>query len=109
MRWHGLVVISLTHCAANAGGYSGTMARAAECRSSSCSCLACVQAAARARVAGKDGILEAARIGDVAKKKQSFSSGLEVKVVVVRVVRVVMVVVTVGGRLVMVAVDPRRG
>jgi hypothetical protein len=25
MRWHGLAVISLTHCAANAGGYNGIM------------------------------------------------------------------------------------
>jgi hypothetical protein len=42
------------------------MAGAAECCSSSCSRLACVQAAARARVAGKDGIHKAAERGDVA-------------------------------------------
>jgi hypothetical protein len=42
------------------------MAGAAECRPSSCSRLACAQAAAQARVAGKDGIHKAAERGDVA-------------------------------------------
>jgi ankyrin repeat protein len=41
------------------------MARAAECRSSSCSRLACLQAAAKARVAYKDGIHKAAERGDI--------------------------------------------
>jgi hypothetical protein len=46
--------------------YSWGFGRAAECRFSSCSRLACVQAAAAARVAGKDGIYNAAGRGDVA-------------------------------------------
>jgi hypothetical protein len=40
--------------------------RAADCRCSSCSRVACAQAAAAARVAGKDGIHKAAERGDVA-------------------------------------------
>ena len=40
--------------------------RAAECRSSTCSRLFCVQAAAKARVAYKDGIHKAAERGDIA-------------------------------------------
>jgi phage gp29-like protein len=68
--------MSLTHSAANAGGYpgatigdAGAFGRAADCRCSSCSRVACAQAAAAARVAGKDGILKAAERGDVSAKQ----------------------------------------
>jgi hypothetical protein len=71
-RWHGLTVILLTHFAANTGGYAGATSgdagasAAVDCRCFLCSRVACAQAAAAARVAGKDGIHKAAERGDVA-------------------------------------------